>query len=446
MLATAKDSPVDLAPQRVPGLSGPPQALADAAAGAGVLSLDIDPDGWLRRFPLLFDMASGAASKVYAGFALEALRAAEGAGTVIFDPVKRTLETGGVTIAVSRDSLARFYPRPPGHWQKHTIPAWRVMQDGFNGVDENTIVVIGSSAPEAGAYLPAAVMGASSTLHLQAEAIDLLRSGVSLQRPLHAPWSEWALALVAGVITVAAAVWLPPLALSAALALLVAAGFGASLAAFLTAGVLFDAAPMAAAAVLAGAAASLTVFSRVRANRALVEARFSRYLAPAVVDMLARNPQRLRIEPQRREVTALFTDLEGFTSFGERTEPALLIETLDVYFETIAKVAIDHGGMVDKIVGDAVHVFFNMPLDQHDHAERAVRCARAILAATEAFPRAGQAARAGAWSHAHRRRYGTGHRRRRRRTQQARLHGAWRGGEPRRAAAESGARTSSRAC
>jgi adenylate cyclase len=106
---------------------------------------------------------------------------------------------------------------------------------------------------------------------------------------------------------------------------------------------------------------------------------------PAVVDILAREPERLRIAAQRREVTAIFTDLEGFTSFSERTPPADLIATLDVYFEMLAAIIVDHGGMVDKIVGDAIHAFFNMPLDQADHAERAVRCARAMHAATENF-------------------------------------------------------------
>ena len=110
-------------------------------------------------------------------------------------------------------------------------------------------------------------------------------------------------------------------------------------------------------------------------------------VAPELVARLAADPGQLRIAGERREVTALFTDLEGFTPFSERTPAKELLATLDVYFEMIARIVTQHGGMVDKIVGDALHAFFNMPLDQPDHASQAVRCARAIREATEAYRR-----------------------------------------------------------
>ena len=60
---------------------------------------------------------------------------------------------------------------------------------------------------------------------------------------------------------------------------------------------------------------------------------------------------------------------------------------LDRYVDTVAGLIVDHGGMVDKIVGDAVHAFFNAPLDLPQHAERGVACACAIVEATEALRR-----------------------------------------------------------
>ena len=382
VLAANHDQPIGLAPARISGVLGPPAQASDAAAGLGVLSLDTDADGWLRRVPLVFEAVQEREARIFAGFALESIRAAEGAGTVILNAESGNFEIGAARVATARDGMMRLYPRPANYWKDRIIPAWQALEATPAIINGNTIVVIGSSAPEAGAYLPGAVLGAVSTLRVQTEAIDQMLTGSAPQRTPWAPLSELALALLAGLLAIMAAVLLPPLFAALTLAGIVLACLAGSLAAFLHSGLLADVLPAIFAAILGAGAASTTVYNRVRANRTLVEARFARYLAPAVVDILARNPQRLRIEGERREVTALFTDLEGFTAFGERTPPAQFIATLNEYFEIIAKIAVDHGGMVDKIVGDALHVFFNMPLDQPDHAERAVRCARAIHAAT----------------------------------------------------------------
>ena len=85
------------------------------------------------------------------------------------------------------------------------------------------------------------------------------------------------------------------------------------------------------------------------------------------------------------EMTFLFTDLEGFTFYTESVAPALLVSTLNDYLDGVCAIAMDHGGTIDKIVGDAVHVMFNAPLDQLDHAARAVRCGLAIDAFAQRF-------------------------------------------------------------
>ena len=68
-----------------------------------------------------------------------------------------------------------------------------------------------------------------------------------------------------------------------------------------------------------------------------------------------------------------------------RVEPERLIATLDTYLATICTVVLRHGGMIDKIVGDAVHALFNAPLDQPGHVDAAIAAAVEIVAATEAL-------------------------------------------------------------
>jgi adenylate cyclase len=68
-----------------------------------------------------------------------------------------------------------------------------------------------------------------------------------------------------------------------------------------------------------------------------------------------------------------------------RADPEQLVAVLDVYFEEIAGIIVKHGGMVDKIVGDAVHALFNAPLDLDDHPRRAVACAVAISSWAQSY-------------------------------------------------------------
>jgi class 3 adenylate cyclase len=85
----------------------------------------------------------------------------------------------------------------------------------------------------------------------------------------------------------------------------------------------------------------------------------------------------------RREVSVVFADLAGFTAFSEGRDPAEVSEMLNAYFErAIPPVAHEHGGDVERLMGDALMVTFNARGDQPDHAVRAARAALAIRDAT----------------------------------------------------------------
>ena len=92
--------------------------------------------------------------------------------------------------------------------------------------------------------------------------------------------------------------------------------------------------------------------------------RFAQHLAPQVVKLIVADPNILKLTGERREITALFTDIEGFTTMTDRLGPQELVSILDRYFDGVAAIVIEHGGMVDKMVGDAVHAFFNAPFDR----------------------------------------------------------------------------------
>jgi adenylate cyclase len=138
-------------------------------------------------------------------------------------------------------------------------------------------------------------------------------------------------------------------------------------------------------------AAYVAFYTLMRRRESLVRRRFEQHLAPAVVRRILAAPEICKLRSERREVTALFTDLEGFTAMTRRADPAVLVATLDSYFDRMATIIAAHGGMIDKIVGDAVHAFFNAPNDLEDHPQSAVECAIALQAWAEAFRRCPEA-------------------------------------------------------
>ena len=130
--------------------------------------------------------------------------------------------------------------------------------------------------------------------------------------------------------------------------------------------------------VFSTVAAALVRHLLVERDASKLRSAFGQYLSPTLVEALARDPRRVKLGGEERDMTFLFTDLEGFTSFTEAVRPEILVGTLNAYLDGVCRIAMDHGGTIDKIVGDAVHVMFNAPVDQPDHAARAVRCALAI--------------------------------------------------------------------
>jgi adenylate cyclase len=100
---------------------------------------------------------------------------------------------------------------------------------------------------------------------------------------------------------------------------------------------------------------------------------FKRMVPPAVINRL--NPETLALGGTRKEVSIIFADIQGFTSFSETMDPEVLFKVLNRYVGTAAEAMLLQEATVDKYVGDAVMAFFNAPDDQPDHPVRALRAA-----------------------------------------------------------------------
>ena len=104
----------------------------------------------------------------------------------------------------------------------------------------------------------------------------------------------------------------------------------------------------------------------------------SRYHSPNVVDEILRRAEAGTLLADEKEVSVLFADLCGFTPLSERLTPAAVVQLLNSVFELLSEVVFESDGSLDKFMGDGMLAYFGAPLEQQDHAERAVRAALAM--------------------------------------------------------------------
>ena len=116
----------------------------------------------------------------------------------------------------------------------------------------------------------------------------------------------------------------------------------------------------------------LTEKKRLEAQRGLLE----RMVSPAIIEQI--DIDHIELGGQRKEITTLFADVRGFTSFSEQLDPVELVNVLNRYMSAGADAVMAQGGTIDKFLGDAIMAWFNHPVPQPDHTLRAVKAALGI--------------------------------------------------------------------
>lgn len=114
-------------------------------------------------------------------------------------------------------------------------------------------------------------------------------------------------------------------------------------------------------------------------QREQIKGLFKRYLNPEVVEELIRHPEKASPGGERRDLTVLFVDLVGFTAASEQLSPQALVAVLNRYFDEATRTLASNGATIDKFIGDAIMCFWNAPLLDSSHAERACRAAVDLL-------------------------------------------------------------------
>ncbi|MBU0678163.1 MAG: adenylate/guanylate cyclase domain-containing protein [Verrucomicrobia bacterium] len=126
-------------------------------------------------------------------------------------------------------------------------------------------------------------------------------------------------------------------------------------------------------------------------QKAFIKTAFRHYLSSEVIERIIEDPSQLKLGGERKQLTIFFSDLEKFSSFSEKLEADVLIGLLNDYLTLMTDIIRDHGGTVDKYIGDAIVAFWNAPLSRLDHARAAclaaVACQKSLAEERPRFSR-----------------------------------------------------------
>ncbi len=120
-------------------------------------------------------------------------------------------------------------------------------------------------------------------------------------------------------------------------------------------------------------------------QRRFAQSALGKYLPADVANQIMRDPDSLSLNGEKREIFALFSDLEGFTKLSHAIEPEMVAYLLNSYLDMLSDIVLEHGGTIDKFVGDAVVAFWGAPISRPDDPDRAARAAVAMYEAGERF-------------------------------------------------------------
>jgi len=101
------------------------------------------------------------------------------------------------------------------------------------------------------------------------------------------------------------------------------------------------------------------------------------------VEQVSQHPELLALGGEKRELTVLFSDIRGFSTFSEGLTPEVLVQLLNEYFNAMTQAVVADDGTVDKYIGDAIMAIYGAPLPQPDHAYHACHSALRMLDALQ---------------------------------------------------------------
>ena len=357
--------------------------LNDNALGLGSINARIDDDGIIRRASLLFR----AGEHIYPSLALESLRVAQGAGSIVLraSDVRgegsysagfglSRLKVGRLIAPIEPDGSMRLYFAESADIQ--TVSAYEILQPDFDMTRlAGKIAFIGTSAAGLKDIRATPLNPATPGVEVHIQTVQQMLAGTYLTRPI---WVQMAEALVTMLIGLGVVVMVYRFSLVPSIAFLglaLISGAALSWHQFSNHLVLIDPATPGLSIFLTFLTAAFLHFLETARERREVRNAFQYYLAPDMVEQVASDPDKLKLGGETRDLTILFCDIRGFTTISEAfaDAPEKLTHIINIFLTGLSSVIQTRSGTIDKYIGDNIMAFWNAPTDVAQHGYEACR-------------------------------------------------------------------------
>lgn len=357
----------------------PNALLRDRFAALGSVNSTLDFDGIIRRTQPVACLNG----RAVASLPLAAYRMLHPKEPFGFGPERLTL--GDRTIVLDEGAARIRFHGPAGHYARFSVAAMiqsKLLHDEGSApliAPEQlagSIIIFGMSAPGLMDLRTTPFQSAYPGAEVHATILDnlMMHDFFEPVDTLFIPVTALLLAAVAAYLILAlrtlAAMVLIFFGLSFSVTAAVYAAFSA--------GFVVQVVPTFIALIIGTLGAFALNYFREGQQRRFIRLAFAQYLSPAVIDQLVRHPESLRLGGEQKTLTLFFSDIEGFTTISTGLEPVALTQFLNRYLGALSDIILALGGTIDKYEGDAIIAFWNAPLDQDDHARRAVEAALRI--------------------------------------------------------------------
>ena len=364
---------------KFPGLLRNTTVLEKAAGGRGLLTINPERDGIVRRVPMIMQ-AQGATMP---SLSFEMLRVVTGTDTIFIKSDVAGMQSIGVKgFQVPTDLNGQLWVHFARHDPSLYVSALNVLEGRVPPEKvRGKLVLVGTSAAGLNDLKTTPVDPAMPGVEIHAQVLESALTKAVLAKPYYGPAVEFLGALVLGLLVIAFAPMFGPITLVGVGALFATLLIGTSWYFYTQHRLLIDFTYPLLSTTSIYLTLIFTSFVREQKQRRQIRSAFGQYISPALIEQLAQSPEKLQLGGEEREMTIMFSDVRGFTTISEsyKHDPQGLTALMNRFLTPLTNAILDRKGTIDKYMGDAIMAFWNAPLDDKEHQINACNAALDML-------------------------------------------------------------------
>jgi adenylate cyclase len=359
--------------------------LEKAAGGRGLLTINPERDGIVRRVPMIME----AQGVTMPSLSFEMLRVITGTDTIFIKSDVAGLTSIGVKgFQIPTDRNGQLWVHFAHYDPTLYVSATDVLEGTVRPeMIKNKLILIGTSAVGLNDIKTTPVSASMPGVEIHAQVLEAALTKALLAQPPHGPLLEFGAALLLGILVIAFAPLFGPVTLVAVGALFASLLVGSSWYYYTQHRLLVDFTYPLLSTTTIYLTLIFTSFVREQAQRRQIRSAFGQYLSPALVAQLAQSPEKLVLGGESREMTIMFSDVRGFTTISEafKNDPQGLTTLMNRFLTPLTNAILARKGTIDKYMGDAIMAFWNAPLDDKEHELNACEAALDMLERIDAL-------------------------------------------------------------